>query len=56
MVNDGGDEKFLKQRITKGEERGKKLRKKWAKTKKRKRNDLYYHNVNTACALQYVTN
>ena len=36
VVNDGGDEKFLKQRITEGEERGKKLRKKWAKTKKKK--------------------
>ena len=36
VVNDGGDEKFLKQGITEGEERGKKLRKKGAKTKKKK--------------------
>ena len=44
-VNDGGDEKFLKQRIREGEERGRKRKK-----------GQYYHNVNTACTLQYVTN
>ena len=41
-VNDGGDEKFLKQGITEGEERGKKLRKKRGKKNKEKERGMIW--------------